>query len=51
MNLDDVGVMALIFGTVRAIHMCEGILDQYVTGGTMVRWLQRLKELDETTNT
>lgn len=46
MSLDDVGLMALIFGTVRADHMCEGILDEYIREGTMIKWLQRLKELD-----
>jgi hypothetical protein len=47
MSLDDVGLMALIFGTVRADHMCEGILDEYIREGTMIKWLQRLKELDQ----
>ena len=47
MNLDDVGLMALIFGTVRAEHMCEGFLDEYIKDGTMVKWLRRLKELDK----
>ena len=51
MSLDDVGLAALIFGAVRAEHMCEGILDEYVSDGTMIRWLQRLKELDEATST
>ena len=51
MSLDDVGLAALIFGVVRAEHMCEGILDEYIADGTMIKWLQRLKELDETTST
>lgn len=51
MSLDDVGLAALIFGAVRAEHMCEGILDEYIADGTMIKWLQRLKELDETTST
>ena len=45
--LDGKCVMALIMGAVRAERFCDGALLSFFIDGSICRWLQRLKEIDE----
>ena len=45
--LDGRTVMALLVGAVRAEQFCDGALLAFCEGGSVAKWLQRLKELDE----
>ena len=45
-NLDAKCVLAMIFGAVRAERFCDGALLRFFENGSIVRWLERLKELD-----
>lgn len=45
-SLDGVVVMALLLGAVRAERFCDGALLHFVENGCVLRWIQRLKELD-----
>lgn len=40
-------VMALLLGAIRADHFCDGALNSFVKNGTILRWLERLKVIDE----
>ena len=40
-------VMALIVGAVRAERFCDGALLTFFTDGSIRRWLERLKEINE----
>lgn len=40
-------VMALIMGTVRAERFCDGALLGFFKDGSIRKWLERLKEIDE----
>lgn len=44
--LDLQCVLALILGAVRADRFNEGALLEFIKGGYIVKWLERLKELD-----
>ena len=46
-ELDDQCVIALIIGVARAERFSEGTLAHFFDNGCMLRWLKRLKELDE----
>lgn len=46
-RLDGGTVMALLVGALRADRFCEGALLSFLKSGTMLRWLERLKEIDE----
>ena len=46
-NLDGVCVMALLLGAIRAERFCEGALLAFFKGGSIQRWLERLREIDE----
>jgi hypothetical protein len=46
-SLDGRAVMALLVGVLRADRFCEGVLLGFLNSGTMNRWLERLKEIDE----
>lgn len=46
-SLDGQCVMALIVAAIRADRFCEGALLGCLEDGSMQRWLERLKELDE----
>ncbi len=49
--LDGRTVMALLVGTIRAERFCDGALLAFCEDGSIVKWLQRLKEIDlETRN-
>ena len=39
-------VMALIMGAVRAERFCEGALLSFFKNGSMLKWLERLKEFE-----
>ena len=45
-ELDGQAVMALLLGAVRAERFCDGALLGFFGGGSMRRWLLRLKEID-----
>jgi hypothetical protein len=40
-------VMALIIGTIRADRFCEGTLLSFFNEGHIIKWLQRLKQIDQ----
>ena len=46
-NADGKLVMALLVGALRADRFCEGALLGFLKDGSVVRWLERLKEIDE----
>ena len=46
-GLDGRTVMALIVGAFRAEHFCDGALMDFCDRGCFVRWLERLKDIDE----
>lgn len=46
-NLDGRGVMALLVGAYRADHMCEGAICNFGENGCILKWLERLKAIDE----
>ena len=46
--LDAQCVMALIMGAVRAERFCDGALLGFFKDGSIKKWLERLKELDNT---
>lgn len=41
-------VMALLMGAVRAERFCDGALMSFFSDGSIEKWLNRLKEIDET---
>lgn len=45
-SLDAQAVLALIMGAVRAERFCEGILISYFKRGLILKWLNRLAEID-----
>ena len=45
--LDGKTVMALLLGTVRAECFCDGALLGFCKDGSVIKWLGRLKELDQ----
>lgn len=46
-DLDARCICALLVGAVRAERFCDGALMSFFKNGSITRWLQRLKELDE----
>lgn len=49
-DLDAKVVCALIVGAVRAERFCDGALLNFFKNGSMMRWLCRLQEINEYTN-
>ena len=45
-KMDAQSVFALITGVVRAEHLCGGVLKTFFENGAMLKWLQRLREID-----
>lgn len=43
-------VMALLVGAIRAERFCDGALLNFCKEGSIEKWLQRLKEIDECRN-
>ena len=48
-GLDAQCIGALLVGAVRAERFCDGALKGYLEDGSITRWLQRLKKIDEET--
>lgn len=46
-QLDARCIFALIIGAIRADRFCEGVLNCFFADGSILRWLERLKELDD----
>lgn len=46
-SLDAKCVIALLMGAVRAERFCDGALLGFFKSGCILRWLQRLKSIDE----
>lgn len=46
-QLDAQCVMALIMGAVRAERFCDGALLGFFRDGSIRKWLERLKEIDD----
>lgn len=46
-EMDGQGVMALLLATIRAERFCAGALLDLLKKGCIIKWLERLKELDE----
>ena len=46
-SADGQFVMALLMGATRAERFCEGALLGFCEDGSILRWLKRLKEIDE----
>ena len=46
-ELDGQAIMALVVGAIRADRFCEGTLLELLENGSVLRWLRRLKEIDE----
>lgn len=45
-NLNSQCVLALIMGVLRAERFCEGVILDFFTNGTIVKWLERLERLE-----
>ncbi len=46
-NLEDLCVLALILGAIRADRFNEGVLLRFLESGAVVRWLERLKAMGD----
>ncbi|MBW3701752.1 hypothetical protein C2U27_15885 [Bacillus aerophilus] len=46
-NLNSQCVLALIMGVLRAERFCEGVILDFFTNGTIVKWLERLERLEK----
>ena len=46
-NMDAKCVIALLIGAVRAERFCDGALLGFCEAGSILRWLERLKAIDE----
>ena len=46
-KLDAQCIMALIMGAVRAERFCDGALLGFFKDGSIQKWLERLKEIDD----
>lgn len=47
LNLNAQCVFALIMGAVRAGRFCDGALLDFFESGSVLKWLERLKTIDE----
>ena len=45
--LDGQYMLALILAVVRAERFCEGVLLSFLENGAILKWLERLKSIDE----
>ncbi len=48
-NAEAKVVLALILCAFRTERFCEGAIKEFLENGCILRWLKRLKEIDETT--
>lgn len=46
-SLDENCVLALIMGAIRAERFCDGALLGFIKDGSIIKWLKRLKAIDE----
>lgn len=46
-DLDALCVCALLVGSVRAERFCDGALKEFLENGSIIRWLKRLKDIDD----
>lgn len=46
-DMDGQGIMAMLTGLLRGERFCEGSVLSALNDGTVIRWLERLKEIDE----
>ncbi len=46
-SLDPQGVMALLVGAIRAERFCDGAFLGFLKSGAVLKWLSRLKEIDD----
>ncbi len=44
-------VMALIVGVIRAERFCDGALLGFLKNGCIIKWLERLKQIDDNSST
>ena len=49
-SMDAKGVFALLVGAVREERFCDGALLEYYENGCILRWLERLAEIDYLSN-
>ncbi len=45
-NVNAQCVLALIMGVLKAERFCEGVILDFFTNGTIVKWLERLERLE-----
>ncbi|MEW4100235.1 DUF6508 domain-containing protein [Bacillus altitudinis] len=45
-NVNAQCVLALIMGVLRAERFCDGVILDFFTNGTIVKWLERLERLE-----
>lgn len=45
-KLDGQSVIALITGVIQGERFCDGLILDFLQGGQIIRWLERLRELD-----
>ena len=45
-QVDGRTVLAMVIGVIRAERFCDGVLLEYLENGTILKWLNRLRELD-----
>lgn len=45
-KLDAKAIFALLMGAIRADRFCDGALTSFLENGAILRWLERLKEID-----
>jgi hypothetical protein len=46
-KFDGKVVMVLLMGAVRAKRFCDGALLEFCKDGSIIKWLERLKGLDQ----
>jgi len=50
-SFDEQSIMALIYGVLRADRFSEGTLLEFFESGCILKWLKRLREIDELQST
>ena len=46
-NMDIQGVLALLMGMVRGERFCDGTILSMLKNGTVIKWLERIKDIVE----
>ena len=49
-SLNGQTVMAMIVGIIRAERFCDGAIFEALKNGSIIKWLKRLKEIDDRKN-